>query len=154
MTRTIHTRAQLDLLDWRTPETVVAFDPMLVRANSYAGRLSRAISISLDTCGRSRVEVAERMGAHLGGKMSLNILNAYASVARESHQVSVTRFDALIAATGDRRLLEFVAADHGWAVIERRHLPLIDMAILSEQEQILARRKRLLRASVRGSVRG
>ncbi len=51
------------------------------------------------------------MSRHLGRDVSLNMLNAYASVARDNHQISVSRFEALLAATKDGRLLEFFAAD-------------------------------------------
>ncbi|GAJ30215.1 RodZ family helix-turn-helix domain-containing protein [Acidomonas methanolica] len=61
MTRTIQSREQLDLLDWQGPDTVVAYDDVLIRANSRAGRLARAISVTLDTCGRSRRDIADRM---------------------------------------------------------------------------------------------
>lgn len=148
----IRTGEQFDLLAWSPPETVSAFDPQLIRANSYGGRLSRAISVSLDGCGYSRAEIAARMSEHLGRKISLNILNAYASVARETHEISVSRFDALIGATGDRRLLEFVAADHGFSVIDRRYLPMIELAAVAEHRRDLARKERAIRGAVRGGL--
>lgn len=144
---------QLDLLAWSPPVTVVSFDPKLVRASSYSGRLSRAISVSLESCGQSRAEIAERMGAALGRPISLNVLNAYASVARDTHEISVSRFNALVAATGDQRLLEFVAADHGWAVIDRRYLPLIDLAAVQQHKRTLAKQERVLRGAVLGGFR-
>ncbi|KXV00257.1 hypothetical protein AD929_11490 [Gluconobacter potus] len=146
----IRTGEQFDLLAWAPPETVAAFNPQLIRANSYGGRLSRAISVSLDGCGYSRAEIAARMSEHLGRKISLNILNAYASVARETHEISVSRFDALVSATGDRRLLEFVAADHGFSVIDRRYLPMIELAAVQEHRRDLARKERAIRGAVRG----
>nr|WP_294917361.1 hypothetical protein [uncultured Neokomagataea sp.] len=146
----IRSGEQLDLLAWAPPETVVAYDPQLIRANSYGGRLSRAISVTLDSCGYTRAEVAERMSQHLERKISLNILNAYASVARDTHEISVTRFAALISATGDRRLVEFVAADHGWSVIDRRYLPLIELAAVQEHKRNLSKQERVLRGAVRG----
>ena len=149
MTRTIPSREQLDLLDWSAPETVAAFDPFLIRANNFGGRLSRSISISLDTCGLSRSEVADRMSVHSGSKVSLNILNAYASVARDGHQISVPRFEALMAATRDRRLAQVLVDDHGWAVIEKRYLPMIEIGMLTEQKTRLAARERALRSQAR-----
>ncbi|MEW9272951.1 phage regulatory CII family protein [Gluconobacter oxydans] len=146
----IRTGEQFDLLAWSPPETVAAFDPQMIRANSYGGRLSRAISISLDGCGYSRAEIAARMSEHLGRRISLNILNAYASVARETHEISVSRFDALVSATGDRRLLEFVAADHGFSVIDRRYLPMIELAAVQEHRRDLAKKERAIRGAVRG----
>ena len=149
----IRTGEQFDLLAWSPPETVAAFDPQVIRANSYGGRLSRAISVSLDGCGYSRAEIAARMSEHLGRKISLNILNAYASVARDTHEISVSRFDALVSATGARRLLEFVAADHGFSVIDRRYLPMIELAAVQEHKREIARKEREIRAVARGGLR-
>ncbi|OUJ17087.1 hypothetical protein [Acetobacter sp. DsW_063] len=153
MTRTIKASGQASLFDWQPPEAVVEFDPFVIRANSFSGRLSRAISIALDTSSSSRAEIADRMGRHMGRTISVNVLNAYASVAREDHQISVPRFDALVAATGDRRLLEFVARDHGWAVIDRHYLPCVELAAMAEHRAALGRRERELRASVRRGMR-
>ncbi|WP_048852593.1 hypothetical protein, partial [Komagataeibacter europaeus] len=94
---------QLSLLDWVPPNPVVRFDPRLIRANQFTSRLSRAISVSLETCGRSREQIVAEMSAMLEKPVSINMLNAYASVQREGHQISVPRFDALISATQDRR---------------------------------------------------
>ncbi|MBM9400344.1 hypothetical protein JUN65_01890 [Gluconacetobacter azotocaptans] len=142
---------QLSLLDWMPPEPVVQFDERLIRANSFSGRLSRAISISLESCEAPREAIAARMSAMLERPVSINMLNAYASVMREGHQISVPRFDALVHATGDRRLLEFLAAPQGWAVIDRRYLPMIELAAVSEQKKELARREGVLR---RQAIRG
>ena len=147
MSRKIHAREQLSLLDWNPPEAVMAFDPFLLRANSWSGRFSRAISISLDSCGQTRQEVADAMSSHMGKAMSLNVLNAYASTARDSHEISVSRFDALLSATRDRRLLEFFAEGFGWSVIDRRYLPAIELAALSEHKREVARREREIRAT-------
>jgi hypothetical protein len=151
MSRRRDVPGQMSLLDWLPPEPVVQFDERLIRANSFSGRLARAISISLETCDVPRAAVAARMSAMLERSLSVNMLNAYTSVAREGHQISVPRFDALVHATGDRRLLEFLAAPQGWAVIERRYLPMIELAAVSEQKKDLAQRERMLR---RQAVRG
>ena len=142
---------QLSLLDWVPPNPVVRFDPRLIRANQFTSRLSRAISVSLETCGRTREQIAEEMSAMLERPISINMLNAYASVQRAGHQISVPRFDALISATRDRRLLEFMAEPFGWAVIERRYLPAIELAAVSEHKKELTRRENALR---RQAMRG
>jgi hypothetical protein len=132
---------QGNLLEWAAPQPVVAFDPMAVRGATLPARLSRAISVALSECGLSREDVAARMSAFLGESVTENMLNAYASGAREKHSISLPRFCALLAVTGDRRLLEHLAADMGWAVIERRMLPMIELAALHESEARLKRRK-------------
>lgn len=142
---------QLSLLDWTPPEPVAAFDPFLIRGNRFEDQLARAIAVSLDECTLSRAEVAERMSDILARPVSLNMLNAYASVQREGHQISVPRFDALVGATQDRRLVEFLVQPRGWTVIERRFLPMIELAAVQEQKQQLARMESGLR---RQMVRG
>ncbi|MBL7232086.1 hypothetical protein [Komagataeibacter oboediens] len=145
MTRNTNAPEQLSLLDWVPPNPVVRFDPSLIRANQFSSRLSRAISVSLETCGRSRERIAEEMSGLLEKPVSVNMLNAYASVQREGHQISVPRFDALLSATRDRRLLEFMAEPMGWAVIERRYLPAIELAAVSERKKELTRHEAMLR---------
>jgi hypothetical protein len=125
------------------------FEDHRVRAASIAGRLCKAISAALDECGKPRERVAEAMSAFLGTRVSLNMLNAYASEARENHQISAVRFVALIHATGDRRLLELLADGFGWAVIERRYLPLIDLAQVREREDELGRTADAIRREAR-----
>lgn len=139
---------QLDLLNWQAPETRRVFDERLIRGNSFEHRLSRAVAVSLDQCPLSRSEVAEHMGDIMGIRISENILNAYASPARERHQISVPRFDALVSATGDRRLLEFLCEPRGLAVIEQRFLPVVELAHLDAHQHDIARRKRTLRRSM------
>ena len=136
---------QLDLLDWQAPEPVAAFGVDQVRAVTFGGRLSRAIGVSLAECGDSRGAVAGRMGEWLGRTVSVNMLNAYASQAREEHVPPTDRFAALCHATQDRRLLQLLAAPHGWAVIERRYLPLIELAAVREREDALRRQAAALR---------
>lgn len=124
---------QMDLLAWQAPEVVRSFAPELVRGVTFEARLSRAVSLALQDCGAPRAEIAERMSTFLGQKVSLAMLNAYASAAREEHTISLPRFLALMHATGDQRLLELLAEPFGLAVIERKHLPLIEMALVSER---------------------
>ena len=124
---------QMDLLAWQAPEVVRAFPPELVRGASFEARIARAVSVALTDCGVPRAEVADRMSGYLGQKVSLAMLNAYASAAREEHTISLPRFLALMHATGDQRLLELLAEPFGLAVVERKHLPLIEMALVSER---------------------
>ncbi|MBB4018201.1 hypothetical protein GGR16_003235 [Chelatococcus caeni] len=119
---------QLDLLGWVPSEPVKSFPVEKVRAASLASSLARAMSLTLKECGKPRGAVAEAMSAYLGEAVSENMLNAYASEAREEHIINIVRFVALIHATRDRRLLELIASMFDWAVIERRYLPAIELA--------------------------
>jgi hypothetical protein len=150
MTRRPLPRAdQLELLAWQAPETVARFDDHQVRAATIAGRVCKAIAVALDECGKPRLRVAEAMSEFLGARVSTHMLNAYASQARDDHQISVVRFVALIHATGDRRLLELLAEGFGWTVIERKYQPLIDLARLREKQDVLEGEASAIRSAAR-----
>lgn len=141
--------SQPDLLDWQPPETVARFPEEQVRAVSLPARISRAVATALHDAEACRETIAARMSAFLGERVSPSMLDAYASQAREGHNISVTRFLALLHATRDRRLLELLAEPMGWAVIDRRHLPLIEVAAIREHEDELRRRREFLMRSAR-----
>ncbi len=89
------------------------------------------------------------MSEYLGEDVGKNILDAYASASRKSHQISVTRFIGVLAATQDRRLLELIAGMFGWAVVEKRHLRLINIAAIEEKQAELARAAKVQRRLAR-----
>ena len=140
--------AQLDLLAWTPPETVERFEDRVVRASTIAGQISHAVAAALrdaDARGVSREEVARLMGAYLGERISVPMLNGYASQAREQNVISTPRLLALVHVTGDRRLLQLLAEPFGWAVIEAKFLPMIELAALREREDELRRKADALR---------
>jgi len=139
---------QLDLLGWSAPEPVRRFAEERVRGVTMRDRLSRAIGACLkdaDARGLTREEIAVRMSEFLGEKVSTHMVNAYASPARDDHVISVTRLMALLHATGDQRLLELIAEPMGWAVVERKYLPLIELAAVRERADELAKRSAYIR---------
>lgn len=142
---------QLSLLGWTPPQAELRFAEHAVRAATLDARIARAIAVALAECGKPRAAVARAMAAYLGEPVSPAMLDAYASVARDRHRISVSRFLALLHATGDRRLLQLLAAPFGWAVIEDRHLALIEAALLREQEDELRRRRDALLRRARGA---
>lgn len=147
---------QMDLLDWQAPEPVARFDERVVRAATLRGRIALAVAATLRdaaAAGQSRQAIADAMSVHLGERITTATLNSYASQAREDHAIPLTRFVALIHATGDRRLLELLAEPAGWAVVERRVLPLIELAALAEHEDEVKRRRAALRkAALKGGA--
>ncbi|MDI4666735.1 DNA transposition protein [Xanthobacter autotrophicus] len=147
-------RDQLDLLsDWQPSQPVRAFAPETVRGASLAVSISKGVSQALKGCGRSREDAARLMSEYLDEKVSVDMLNAYASEAKSEHVVNVVRFVALLHVTRDRRLLELIAAMFDWAVIERKYLPAIEMAEAMEaraelDREIDARRRTLKKNGV------
>lgn len=146
---------QPDLLDWTPPQAALAFEPAEIRGGTLAARISRAVSVALRDAGVSRRTIAARMTVFLGEAVSAAMLDAYASVARDAHRISLPRFLALVHATGDRRLLELLAEPMEWAVIERRHLPLIELAAARERKDEMDREVEAIRrrARIAGGLR-
>ena len=142
---------QPDLFSWQPPKVVSAYAPEKVRAASLAASLSKAVSASLKECGKGRDQVAREMGAYLGEHISPDVLDKYASEAAENHIINVVRFIGLLAATKDRRLLELIASQFDWAVIERKYLPAIDYATLLEQRAEIDRAADRMRSTLRNS---
>lgn len=130
---------QLDLLAWAPSEPVAAFAPETVRGASIAVSISKGVSQALKGCGRTREDAARLMSEYLDEKISVDVLNNYASEAKSEHIINVVRFVALLHVTRDRRLLELIAAMFGWTVIERRYLPAIALAERMERRAQLDR---------------
>ncbi|WP_245903344.1 phage regulatory CII family protein [Humitalea rosea] len=141
---------QPDLLGWEPSQAAFAFPEADIRAGTAAGRVARAVAATLKACPLTRREVARRMSDYIGAEVSLHMLDAYASQGRAEHHISAPRLLALLHATGDRRLLEALAAPFGFAVIERRYLADIEMAELREREGELRRRRKALARRIGG----
>ena len=137
---------QLDLLkDWHPATVTTAFPADHVRAATVAHLICRAVSAALRDAEIGRPDIAKRMSDYLGETVTVNMLNAYASPAREDHPIGMARFVALLHATRDRRLLELFAEPMGWAVIERKFLPMIELAAVTERQRELGRHADALR---------
>ena len=141
---------QPDLLSWQPPKAVESFEADVVRASSIAGKIARGLSQALKDCDMPRTEIAQRMSDYLGETVSANMLNAYASEAREEHRINLLRFVGLLHATRDRRLLELIAGMFGWTVIDRKYLPLIELAAIREKTDELSRQAEAVRRRARG----
>jgi len=78
----------MDLLDWEPAPIVAAFVPERVRCSSLRAKIARAVSEAMKDAPECREVLAAGMGAWLGEDVSENMLNAYASEAREEHSIS------------------------------------------------------------------
>lgn len=132
-----------DLFDWQPPPIAVRFeDETAVRAVSVAGRLSRSVAVVLKEADADREAVAARMSEYLGEDVSKNMLDAYASQAREAHNITLARAFALLHATSDARIFGTELERFDLAIIPRRFLAAVEEAMWTEQEE-RARQKRL-----------
>ena len=125
----------LDLFDdWQPPEVVQRFDDTRVRASSLRQKMALGVAETLKGSDLDRDAIAEAMAAWLGEDVSKNLLDAYASQAREEHVISLLRLIALIHATGDLRILQMIAELFDHSVIDDRYLPWIEVGQLAERK--------------------
>lgn len=142
---------QADLLSWAPSEPIVRFEPRAVQAASFDQRLCKAMALALKESQLDRSTIAARMGAFLGKEVTKAMLDAYVSPARDTHQISVTRFLALLHVTHDRRLLELLSEPFGWAVVDERHADAIAEVELAEKRDEIERQLQLRRMKRRGA---
>lgn len=128
-----------DLLAWTPPEPRVGFAADEVRGASLGSRYCRAMALALKDCGKSREQVAEAMSIYLGAPVSVAMLNAYVSEAREGHTINVLRYAALVHATGDKRLLAIQPELFGHIVVDQRYKHWIASAIARDKGEELLR---------------
>lgn len=153
MTRRARDPYTKDLLSWQPPEPVVRFAADQVRAATFDQAVCKAMKVALADCRLSREIVAAQMSAYLGERVSVSMLNAYVSPARDTHQISVVRFLALVHVTKDRRLLELLADPFGWSVVDERYADAIAEVELAEKREEIERQLQLKRMKRRQGAR-
>tara|TARA_R110000787_G_scaffold26344_23_gene73738 strand:+ start:341 stop:805 length:465 start_codon:yes stop_codon:yes gene_type:complete len=136
----------LSLLDWTPPRLAVGFeDQSRVRAASLSQRIARSVSETLKDDERPREDIADAMTDYLGTEVPVATLNAYASPAREDHNITLERAIALLAVTGDARLIGDLIQPAGYAVIPVRFLAAIEEAMCADVIERAEARKRAAR---------
>jgi len=129
-----------DLFDWKPKIPVERYEDHVTRAATLQGRISLAVSKTLndatDAEGRklARDDVAKRMAAYLGEKVSKTTLDAYASEAREN-SIPLDRAVALMIVTQDFRLLSLLADPVDHAVIPAKYQGAVVEAMLVEKRE-------------------
>jgi hypothetical protein len=138
-----------DLFAWQPPKVAAGFDDGALSGNRLGSKISRAVALALKASGKSRSEVARLMSAELGQPVSADMLDAYASEAKESHRITLERFVALITVTGCVDLIGFVAGLFGQVVVPERYAALIELHLIEEHEREVTRRKEAVQAKWR-----
>lgn len=136
---------------WTPPRVSVGFEPDAVRGNRLASRISRAIAKAMKESGKNRPTIAGLMSDHAGRKVSVAMLDAFASEAKTGNNITVDLFVALIHATGKTELLGFLAEGFGMAVIPKRYESVIELALIEDHERMVATRKKTLQMQIRGA---
>lgn len=135
--------------DWQPPQVAVDLTGPRPQGGSLRSRISRAVSQALSDCDIPRDQVARGMSDYLGEDVSKNMLDAYASQAREGHTITLERFIALIEVTGQTGLLGFVAEGFGLVVVPAKYSSLIELHFIDEQMATLEARRAATAASWR-----
>lgn len=134
-----------DLLAWRPPRTVVGYPEELVRAATIGNKISKAVSLTLSDAKEreenpiDRDQVSQAMRDYLGEDVPKNMLDGYASQAREAHNISVKRAIALMEATRDYRLLAMQADLCGFSLIPKKYEKAVEEAMTVEKIEELQR---------------
>ncbi len=130
----------IDLFKEYQPSTVVErFDGDEVKAWSLAGRLSKAIALTMEESGMTRDEIAAAMSDIAKSQISKATLDAYASQAKEQNQITAVRLAALVTATGDARALNVLLEEAGLIVIPRKYEALLKRERARELRALLER---------------
>lgn len=108
-------------------------------------RVSSAVSTILSQAGRSRYDVAGGMSRLLDEDVSKMMLDAYASEAREGHNISVGRFLTLVSETGRYDVLNALLREIGAAVVVGEEILTVELGHVRRQMKILADREAQLR---------
>ncbi len=143
----------LDLFSWEPPALVKRFAPEITRGASMRSLVARAVSAAMKEADRSRAEIAAQMTDMLGEDITENMLNAYASEAREEHTIPYFRLIALAVVTNDPRLLQIGAEAIGHAVIEVRYLPWVEVGQLADKKDEIDRAFDATRRAARRGIR-
>lgn len=143
-----------DLLAWKPPEPVKAFEPAEIRAASLRGMLAKLVSAVLKDADADRETIAARMSAYLGEEVSKNMLDAYASEARGEHVIPIVRLMALADATGDaQRIFQALTTLFRMSVIDDHWLPAIEDSMIDEKINELTQRRQAARRKWKGIER-
>ena len=141
----------LDLFrEYQPPEVTVGFEPEITKGGTLDVKIARALSHAMHECGLSRVEIAEKMSTYLDQKVTENMLNTYASPAREDHKITLERLIALVEVTGSHGLLGFVADFSDFVVVPKRFAEVIHLWIAEEELEKMERHRAILQSKVRG----
>jgi hypothetical protein len=143
----------LELFEWQPPQVVERFEARAVRAHSLRTQIAKAVGETLKADERTREEIAQAMSAAAGEEISLHMLNAYASEAREDHTIPYARLLALVEVTGDHRLLQLGADRVGHSVVDNKWLAWIDVGQLAERRDEVQKALDVARSNAKRATR-
>jgi hypothetical protein len=132
---------QIDLFrDYEPAPAVERYAPERTRAATPKARVARAVAEALDKCGMLREEVAAALSAHLDEAVSEAMLNHYASLANDQHNIPAHRLVALAIVTGQAApLVNAIIAETGLIAVDAKYEALIRREMAKEARDRLDR---------------
>lgn len=117
-------------------------------------KVASAVSQILREDGRSRFEIAGLVSALMGEDVSKFMLDAYASEARDGHNISLARFLGLVVATQRFDALDAVLRQVGVSAMVGDEIRLAEIGHLEAQKRQLDQRLKSLKSEAQPLTRG
>ena len=144
----------LDLFRDYQPEPVVErFADDQVKAWSLAGKLAKAVALTIEESGMTREQIATDLAEVTKSTVSKATLDAYTSQAQEQNQISAVRLAALVAITGDARALNVLLEEAGLIAIPKKYEALLKRERARELRVLLEREEQAADAEWRAKQR-
>lgn len=144
----------LDLFRDYQPEPVVErFADDQVKAWSLAGKLAKAVALTIEESGMTREQIATDLSEVTKSTVSKATLDAYTSQAKEQNQISAVRLAALVAITGDARALNVLLEEAGLIAIPKKYEALLKRERARELRVLLEREEQAADAEWRAKQR-
>lgn len=137
--------------DYQPQPVVERFADDQVKAWSMAGRLAKAIALTMEESSLSREEIAAQMSEITKSSVSKATLDAYASQAKEQNQITATRLAALVTITGDARPLNVLLEEAGLIVVPKKFEALLKRERARELRALLEREEQAADAQWRAN---
>lgn len=125
--------------DFTPPPVVERFAPERVKAARCSARVARAVAEAIKESGRSRDVIAHLIGEYLGETITVAMLDQYSSTANERNNIPAHRLVALLAVTGDLRLMNALLADTDVIAVHSKYEALIRREMAKEARDKLDR---------------
>lgn len=125
------------VFDFGVPERASEAGDMAGFSKMVAGSVSKMLGQD----GRDRQAIAKAMSQLMGERVSKEMLDAYASEARDEHNISAARWWALVAATGRYDIADAIAKEAGARIISGEEIVVTEIGHL--QAEIAERQERL-----------
>lgn len=141
----------LDLFDWEPPPVAEVFDAFRIKSPCDRMRISQALSAACDESGMSRDDIHAAMCEYLGYSFSRGTFDRVMAVSAEGHEFTLSKFIAFFKTVQDPRVLNAILDGTEYVAIPRKFVGAVEEAMVTEQMERLAERRRLARRSWKGA---